>query len=67
MAHYERREVHRSTGLLLDLPFESVGTVVSNRKYRVKASPFGFGYTWKDFDPFQLSILGALGVSRLRF
>jgi hypothetical protein len=33
----------------------------------VKASPFGFGLTWKDFDPFQLSILGALGLNRLRF
>lgn len=43
------------------------GTAHYLRKYRVGASPFGFGLTWKDFDPFQLSILGALGISRLRF
>jgi hypothetical protein len=37
------------------------------RKYRVKASPFGFGLTFKDLDGFQTSILAALGVNRLRF
>jgi hypothetical protein len=43
------------------------GVRTFERKYRVRASPFGFGYTWKDFDPFQLSILSALGISRMRF
>jgi len=67
MAHYEDRRIYRSTGLLYGIPFETIGTHTCERKYRIGASPFGFGYTWKDFNPFQLSILGALGVSRLRF
>jgi hypothetical protein len=67
MAHYTTREVHQKKGLLLGQPFLTTGEILTERKYRVRASPFGFGYTWKDFDPFQLSILGALGVSRLRF
>jgi hypothetical protein len=67
MAHFLKKEEHRLSGLLYSQPFTSVGVVTYERKYRVAASPFGFGYTWKDFNPFQLSILGALGVSRLRF
>jgi hypothetical protein len=67
MAHYTTREVHQKKGLILGQPFLTTGEILTERKYRVRASPFGFGYTWKDFDPFQLSILGALGVSRLRF
>lgn len=49
------------------VPITTVGTVHYERKYRVRASPFGFGLTWKEFNPFQLSILGALGISKLRF
>lgn len=67
MAHYATREVHQKKGLVMSQPFLTTGEILTERKYRVSASPFGFGYTWKDFDPFQLSILGALGVSRLRF
>jgi hypothetical protein len=51
----------------MNVPISTTGVRTFERKYRVRASPFGFGLTWKDFDPFQLSILGALGVSRLRF
>lgn len=67
MAHYSKKEIHSQRSLLYLKPFETTGTLIQERKYRIKASPFGFGYTWKDFDPFQLSILGALGVSRMRF
>jgi hypothetical protein len=57
----------RRTATYMGQPLESIGVRSYERKYRVHASPFGFGLTWKDFDPFQLSILGALGVSRMRF
>ena len=67
MATYKHSEVHRQTGLIFNRPYSTEATLSFERKYRVKASPFGFGYTWKDFNPFQLSILGALGVSRMRF
>jgi hypothetical protein len=32
---------------------------------RIKASPFGFGLTFGGFNPKQLSILGALGLTKL--
>jgi hypothetical protein len=31
---------------------------------RVKANPYGFGITWSGLDPFQLSILTSLGITR---
>jgi hypothetical protein len=67
MATYTKSEVHRQSGLIFNRPYLTEGTLKFERKYRIRASPFGFGYTWKDFNPFQLSILGALGVSRMRF
>jgi hypothetical protein len=48
-------------------PARSVGEIEYSRKYRTVASPFGFGFTWDTFDPFQTSILVALGISKLRF
>jgi hypothetical protein len=35
-------------------------------KTRVRATPFGFGLDWDGFNPFQLSILAALGIARVR-
>jgi hypothetical protein len=67
MASYSTREEHFQTGRYLGGAYSTLGVVEHERKYRIAASPFGFGYTWKEFDPFQLSILGALGVSRLKF
>jgi hypothetical protein len=67
MAHAKDVEITQQSCIAHNVPISTTGVRTFERKYRVKASPFGFGYTWKDFDPFQLSILGALGVSRLRF
>lgn len=67
MGTYVDAETLRHTGTINGVPFETIGTVRYERKYRVKASPFGFGLTWEDFDPFQMSILAALGISKLRF
>jgi hypothetical protein len=33
-------------------------------RQRVQATPFGFGLSWTGFNPFRLSILAALGISR---
>lgn len=43
-----------------------VGTmqVVYDYKRRIAASPFGFGLSWKDLSPKQLSILAAIGITR---
>lgn len=38
--------------------------IVDETKKRVQASPFGFGVTWDGFNPGQLAILAALGLSR---
>lgn len=40
-------------------------TFVTETKKRRKATPFGFGLDWGSFSPRQLSILAALGISRL--
>jgi hypothetical protein len=39
-------------------------TLVNEVKKRVRAGPFNFGVTWDGLDPFQLSILAALGITR---
>lgn len=39
-------------------------TISSVSKARVVASPYGFNLDWSGFNPFQLSILAALGISR---
>jgi len=67
MAHFYEKEITHQSGTIYGTPFSTTGVLTRERKYRIAASPFGFGLTWKDFSPFQLSILGALGVSRLRF
>jgi hypothetical protein len=67
MGHYSDVTVERQSRVFMGTPIETIGTISYERKYRVKASPFGFGLTWKEFDPFQTSILAALGISKLRF
>lgn len=67
MGHFSDVITDRQTCVINGSRFESIGVTHYERKYRVKASPFGFGLTWKEFDPFQTSILGALGISKLRF
>jgi len=41
-------------------------TLTTEVKLRRKATPYGFGFTWESFSPFQLSILTALGLSKGR-
>jgi hypothetical protein len=68
MCTHERRvETFQSAFIKGSGTASSRGIANFSRKYRVTASPFGFGYTWTDFSPFQTSILAALGVNRLRF
>jgi hypothetical protein len=67
MATFTKSEQHRQRGSIYGSPYSTMGLIKTERKYRIAASPFGFGYTWREFSPFQLSILGALGVNRLRF
>lgn len=67
MGTFEDVEITTQRRTFMSTPISTTGVRTFERKYRVRASPFGFGLTWKDFDPFQLSILGALGVSRMRF
>lgn len=51
------------TGLVLgNLP--SSLTLVSETKLRVRANPFGFGFTWDGLSDRQGAILAALGMSR---
>jgi hypothetical protein len=38
--------------------------LVTETKKRIKANPFGFGFTWDGLSPFQISILAALGITR---
>jgi hypothetical protein len=67
MAHHRMTITSRQTRVFMGTPIESIGIETYERKYRVNASPFGFGLTWRDFSPFQTSILASLGVSKLRF
>jgi hypothetical protein len=39
-------------------------TLVTETKVRRRANPYGFGVSWNDLSPFQISILTALGISR---
>jgi hypothetical protein len=54
----------RPDGSYTETPVETSLSFTTISKTRRKADPFGFGLKWADFSPFQLSILGALGMSR---
>jgi hypothetical protein len=45
-------------------PKSCSATVVQESKYRIPASPFGFGLTWDGFNSKQLAIMAALVFSR---
>jgi hypothetical protein len=51
---------------LIDGSSSSVFSVVTETKQRRAANPFGFGISWDALSAFQLSIAGALGLSRVR-
>jgi hypothetical protein len=46
-------------------PYTFVDSITTRTRQRRQATPFGFGLTWDGFSPFQLSILAALGISRV--
>lgn len=56
---------HTKDGILTATPWRVRGIKVQSTKCRAEASPFGFNLDWNDFNPFQLSILSALGIKRL--
>jgi hypothetical protein len=47
-------------------PLVLSSAVIKRTRQRQRANPFGFGLTWDGLNPFQLSILAALGLSRGR-
>jgi hypothetical protein len=67
MATYRDTQTYEMSKLVGDIPLRTTANITYIRKYRVKASPFGFGLTFKDLDGFQTSILAAIGISKLRF
>jgi hypothetical protein len=48
-------------------PHTAGNIIETSAKSRVAASPFGFNWEFPDFTAWQLSILSALGISRLKF
>jgi hypothetical protein len=47
--------------------FVSQGTIISETKSRHRGSPYGFGVDFGSLSSYQVSILGALGLSRQRY
>lgn len=54
----------RPSATLVDGTSVGLTTVVYDYKRRISASPFGFGLSWDDLSPYQLSLLAAVGVTR---
>lgn len=46
-------------------PYTLVDQIVYRSRQRIQATPYGFGLDWNGFNPFQLSILAALGITRV--
>lgn len=63
---YERRTRHIDFGLPGGSRGSCSAIVERVSKARDVATPYGFGLTWEGFNPKQLSILAALGLTRQR-
>lgn len=68
MEHTIVREIYTNTdpGLKAGPSVYSDTVFVTETKTRRRANPYGFGVSWEGLSAFQLSILGALGISRGR-
>jgi len=68
MEHVRVHDLYWSEGVVFKdgTPYSGTLSIVTDRKSRRKASPFGFGpgYVWDGFSQKQLAILAALGISR---
>jgi hypothetical protein len=56
-------QVRNPSGVFV--PYSFTESRTTRTRQRRQATPFGFGLNWDGFSPFQLSILAALGISRL--
>jgi hypothetical protein len=66
MCHTIRNITYSGQNNFLTGPISATASMNLESKSRVGASPFGFGLTGGDFSSRQWSILGALGLSRLK-
>lgn len=58
--------VYKNNGVYSYTDHVSSSRIRTTTKARAVASPFGFNIDWPDFSSYQLSILTALGISRIK-